>query len=81
MLDSHKALESEYMLDASDIKNESWMGDRITVKTYGYEPDFAPEGKQIIKYYGDYLKIVIFTGENYMVIENNIIRRKLKLLN
>lgn len=48
-IDSHKALESEYMLDASDIKNESWMGDRITVKTYGYEPDFAPKGKQIIQ--------------------------------
>ena len=42
-------LKGEIMLDCSDIKIAPWMGDRITIKTYGYEPSFAPENKQILQ--------------------------------
>lgn len=42
-------LKGEIMLDCSDIKIAPWMGDRMTIKTYGYEPSFAPENKQILQ--------------------------------
>ncbi len=42
-------LGGEIILDCSDIKIAPWMGDRMTIKTYAYEPSFAPEGKQILQ--------------------------------
>ncbi len=37
------------ILDLSGIKIADWAGERLTVKSYSYEPDFAPEGRQIIQ--------------------------------
>ena len=42
-------LGGEIILDCSDIKIAPWMGDRMTIKTYAYEPSFVPEGKQILQ--------------------------------
>ena len=42
-------LKGEIMLDCSDIKIAPWMGERMTIKTYSYEPSFAPENKQILQ--------------------------------
>lgn len=42
-------LKGEIILDCTDIKIAPWMGDRMTIKTYGYEPSFAPENKQILQ--------------------------------
>ena len=39
----------EVNLDVSDLRTESWMGGRVSLKTYSYEPSFAPEGKQILQ--------------------------------
>lgn len=39
----------EVILDCRDIKASDWMADRMTVKTYAYEPAFAPAGKQILQ--------------------------------
>lgn len=36
-------------LDISDLSSEEWMEDRMSVKTYAYEPSFAPAGKQILQ--------------------------------
>lgn len=41
--------EGDVMLDCRDIQAADWMGDRMTVKSYAYEPSFAPEGKQIVQ--------------------------------
>jgi phytoene dehydrogenase-like protein len=43
------ALGGDIMLDCKDIRVADWMSDRMTVKTYAYEPGFAPEGKQIVQ--------------------------------
>ena len=37
------------VLDCTDIQDEIWMGNRMTVRTFSHEPDFAPEGKQILQ--------------------------------
>jgi len=42
-------LNGDINLDVSSLQTEDWMSDRIAVKTYSYEPDFAPPGKQIIQ--------------------------------
>ncbi|AEV28244.1 phytoene dehydrogenase-like oxidoreductase [Sphaerochaeta pleomorpha str. Grapes] len=42
-------LPCEVMASASQIKTHSWQSERITFKTYFYEPSFAPKGKQIIQ--------------------------------
>ncbi len=42
-------LNGEINLDVSDLRTESWMGGRVSLKTYSYEPSFAPEGKQILQ--------------------------------
>ena len=41
--------DGEVNLDVSDLRTESWMGGRVSLKTYSYEPSFAPEGKQILQ--------------------------------
>jgi phytoene dehydrogenase-like protein len=42
-------LPCEIMASASQMKTYSWQSERITFKTYAYEPTFAPKGKQIIQ--------------------------------
>lgn len=44
------AMQGEHILDCSDLREFPWLGDRLTVKTYGYEPAFAPEGKQLVQF-------------------------------
>lgn len=44
-----KVIDGEVMLDAKDIGDYSWIGDRITIKDFSYEPSFAPKGKQIVQ--------------------------------
>lgn len=39
----------DVMLDCRDIKFADWVNDRISVKSYAYEPGFAPPGKQIVQ--------------------------------
>ncbi|WP_455539135.1 phytoene desaturase family protein [Terrisporobacter sp.] len=46
---SEDLLKGEIMTDLENIKIAPWIGDRITLKTYAYEPSFAPEGKQILQ--------------------------------
>ncbi|MDP4132852.1 MAG: NAD(P)/FAD-dependent oxidoreductase [Bacillota bacterium] len=46
-VDGDLTLDSETILDFD--KPEEWMSDRLTVKTYQYEPSFAPSGKQILQ--------------------------------
>lgn len=49
-VDSHiDAIGGEVILDCKDIRVADWMSDRMTIKTYAYEPSFAPEGKQIVQ--------------------------------
>ena len=49
-VDSHiDAIGGDVMLDCSDIKAADWMNNRMTIKSYAYEPGFAPEGKQIVQ--------------------------------
>lgn len=43
------ALGGDIMLDCKDIKLADWMYDRMTIKSYAYEPSFAPDGKQIVQ--------------------------------
>lgn len=43
-------MQGEHIIDCSDIREFPWLGERLTVKTYGYEPGFAPEGKQIVQF-------------------------------
>ena len=48
----HHALDvigGDIMLDCRDIKVADWMADRMTVKSYSYEPGFAPKGKQVVQ--------------------------------
>ena len=47
--DERDLLGGDYNLDVSDIRSEPWMGQRISVKTFAYEPDFAPKGKHIMQ--------------------------------
>ncbi len=48
-------LKGDIMMDTSDIVNavndglKNSIMERMTVKSFGYEPDFAPKGKQIIQ--------------------------------
>lgn len=42
-------LRGEVNLDVSGLRTEDWMGGRVSLKTYSYEPSFAPEGKQILQ--------------------------------
>lgn len=46
---SFDAIETETMMDCSSLRDFEWMGERMTVKTYAYEPTFSPEGKQIVQ--------------------------------
>lgn len=39
----------EAMIDVPELKTESWLNDRLTLKCYAYEPSFAPPGKQIVQ--------------------------------
>jgi len=43
------AIGGDIMLDSTDMQVADWMGDRMSVKSYAYEPSFAPEGKQIVQ--------------------------------
>lgn len=43
-------MQGEHILDCGSLCEFPWLGDRLTVKTYGYEPDFAPSGKQIVQF-------------------------------
>lgn len=43
------AIETEIMMEAPYMEDAPWMADRITVKSYAYEPSFAPEGRQIVQ--------------------------------
>ena len=36
-------------LDCQDIREDGWMGTRMTVRSYADEPSFAPEGKQLLQ--------------------------------
>jgi phytoene dehydrogenase-like protein len=47
--DPRDLLRHEINLDAPEFQVEPWINDRVTLKTYAYEPSFAPEGKQIIQ--------------------------------
>jgi len=47
--DPRDLLGHEVNLDAPELQVEPWLNDRITLKTYAYEPSFAPEGRQIIQ--------------------------------
>ncbi len=42
-------LEGDVNIDVRDLCTQSWMGERMVVKNYAYEPDFAPKGKQIME--------------------------------
>lgn len=42
-------IDGDIMIDCKDIRVADWMGDRISVKSYSYEPGFAPKGKQIVQ--------------------------------
>lgn len=42
-------LDGEVMLDTPELVFQPGFGDRLTVKSYSYEPDFAPPGRQIIQ--------------------------------
>lgn len=46
---SEDLVGGDVILDIRDLKLDDWASDRLTVKSYSYEPDFAPEGKQIIQ--------------------------------
>lgn len=46
---SDNVLPSEIILETKDIQKYDWISNRMTVKTYAYEPSFAPEGKQIMQ--------------------------------
>ena len=46
---SEDVIGHETIFSVDDLKTESWMGERITVKSFGYEPSFAPAGKQIVQ--------------------------------
>ena len=49
-VDSDKdVLGGDVILTCELMQIADWMNDRISVKTYDYEPSFAPEGKQIIQ--------------------------------
>lgn len=43
------ALQGEIMMETSGIASEPWFSDRMTVKNFAYEPDFAPAGRQILQ--------------------------------
>ncbi len=43
------ALGGDVMLDCSTVRFADWMSSRMSVKSYAYEPSFAPEGKQIVQ--------------------------------
>lgn len=43
------AICGEIMLECNNIQVADWMSDRMSVKSYAYEPSFAPKGKQIIQ--------------------------------
>lgn len=42
-------LGGEVVIDCNNVKTKDWMSNRMTVKTYSYEPSFAPIGKQILQ--------------------------------
>ena len=42
-------IRTETNLDVFSIKPEPWFNNRIAVKSYAYEPSFAPQGKQILQ--------------------------------
>jgi len=42
-------LGGEVIFDSSELRFEEWVSDRITVKIYSYEPNFAPQGKQVLQ--------------------------------
>lgn len=46
---SENLLDCEVNIEAPTLKENPWMNNRIALKTYFYEPDFAPKGKQIIQ--------------------------------
>jgi len=39
----------EWMLPFEHEKAEPWMNSRMTVKSFGYEPSFSPDGKQLVQ--------------------------------
>ena len=43
------AICGEIMLECNDIQVADWMSDRMTIKSYAYEPSFAPKGKKIVQ--------------------------------
>lgn len=43
------AVGSERNIDFSDSQFAPWVNDRLTIKSFAYEPDFAPDGKQIVQ--------------------------------
>ncbi|MDX9828320.1 MAG: FAD-dependent oxidoreductase, partial [Spirochaetia bacterium] len=47
--DPRDLVRHETNLDVPELQVEPWLNDRITLKTYAYEPSFAPEGKQILQ--------------------------------
>ncbi len=42
-------LPCEVILPSGSVRTEEFMSDRLTLKTYSYEPSFSPEGKQQIQ--------------------------------
>ncbi|MGE5654203.1 MAG: phytoene desaturase family protein [Bacillota bacterium] len=43
------AIGGDVMLDCSAVRAADWMSGRMSVKSYAYEPSFAPEGKQVVQ--------------------------------
>lgn len=43
------AIAGDVVLDCSGLDSAPWISGRMSVKTYAYEPSFAPEGRQIVQ--------------------------------
>ena len=49
---AEEPFDAEYNFESPELVFHEGAGPRLTVKTYGYEPDFAPAGKQILETLG-----------------------------
>lgn len=43
------AVNGDLMLPSGAARDEEWISERMSVKSYSYEPGFAPEGKQVLQ--------------------------------
>ena len=47
--DARNLIGRERIMDCRQIQGMPFLGDRLTIKVYDYEPDFAPKGKQLVQ--------------------------------